>query len=167
MRHALELPLPPSTNDLWVPVPRGRGGRGRVSLVKTKEAKAYARVCALIARAQRCPRFEGEVRAELVVYLRDRRSDGDNRIKAVLDALQGIAYANDRQVTAGSWRVEYDAKHPRVALTLEGEAAASAKPPRRQALPVPPARDASAEERQAWEEWIAAQRDASAEEGGA
>lgn len=40
----------------------------------------------------------------LFVFPTDRHPDGDNVQKAVLDALQGIAYANDRQVMEGPWR---------------------------------------------------------------
>jgi Holliday junction resolvase RusA-like endonuclease len=151
-RHTLELPLPPSTNDLWKPIAVRAGRRYVGKLVKTPEAKAYARVVALLAKAQRCPLFEGPVRVSLKFWLPSRRSDGDNREKALLDALQGIAYANDRQVAPPlvlDW--DCDAKHPRVVVTLEGELSANAKPPRRPPLPVPPARDASEEEKEAWE----------------
>lgn len=164
-RHTLELPLPPSTNDLWKPIAVRVGRRYVGKLVKTPEAKAYARVVALLAKAQRCPLFEGPVRVSLKLWLPSRRSDGDNREKALLDALQGIAYANDRQVAPPlvlDW--DYDAKHPRVVVTLEGATererlvremiATAAGPearPRRKALSVPPVRDASAEEKAAWD----------------
>jgi Holliday junction resolvase RusA-like endonuclease len=65
--------------------------------------------------------LEGEVKVDLTFVLPSRRSDGHNRIKVLLDVLQGIAYKNDRQVQGGSWRCEYDAANPRVVVVIEGQ----------------------------------------------
>lgn len=84
----LTLPYPPSTNRLW------RMQRGR--MVKAPAARAYeARVKALAWPAEP---YSGPVAVVVRVYRPIRRGDLDNRLKAVMDALQGVAFKNDEQV---------------------------------------------------------------------
>lgn len=47
------------------------------------------------------------------------RSDGDNVFKSVADALEGIFYANDRQVDEGSHKRISAVPHPRTVITIE------------------------------------------------
>ena len=87
----LTLPVPPSANRYW----RHFGTR----VVKSKEAKLYIEGVWQLGTRHRKYRVEGGEVAVRVVWHRKRRSgDLDNRIKVFLDALAGIAYANDSQI---------------------------------------------------------------------
>lgn len=87
----LTLPYPPSANRYW------RSCRGRTFV--SKEAQAYKHAVAVIAQAtygKTC--HVGPVEITGSVYRPRATGDLDNRIKVLVDALQGIAYANDSQV---------------------------------------------------------------------
>lgn len=88
------LPLPPSANDYWVI----GWHRRKPCLILSDEARAYKTAIALKGRVERRVPLEGSVELRLVVHFADRRSDLSNRIKVLEDALQGVAYANDKQV---------------------------------------------------------------------
>lgn len=125
----LTLPQPPEANHYW------RCDRGTVHL--TPAARAYRDTVFALARQQHplvgsqfsshperqvlgYPFFAtGDVIA-YVAWFRSRKSgDLDNRLKPLLDALQGTAYTNDRQVAAlVAWRVE-DAHQSRVEVRIE------------------------------------------------
>lgn len=104
------LPLPPSANRYW----RYVGGRVLVS----REARAYRARCATAALVQRLRVLEGEVEIEGAVFFADRRRDLDGALKVLLDALEGVAYRNDRQVSAITVRREIDSDRPRVELVV-------------------------------------------------
>ena len=92
------LAYPPSANRLW------RNHRGR--MVVSSEAQAWKRAAAWKARAQGCPLLVGPVAVSVILHPRLTKSgkesqirlDVDGPIKITLDALQGVAYDNDRQV---------------------------------------------------------------------
>lgn len=94
----LSLAYPPSTNRLW------RNVRGRTVL--SAEAIAWKHAAAWQARAHGCPQLAGPVAVEVILHPRltktgqasQIRLDVDGPIKIALDALQGVAYANDKQV---------------------------------------------------------------------
>lgn len=105
----LTLPYPVSANRNW----RHAGGNTYLSA----EARAYRRDVACLAKAGGVLRpLEGRVRMEIDVHpprpkdweRRARKDEGwhwsvrcidiDNALKVVLDALQGVAFVNDRQV---------------------------------------------------------------------
>jgi crossover junction endodeoxyribonuclease RusA len=97
--HRLILPIPPSANRYW------RNVRGR--MVVSEEAKIYKRLVWLAARQERLPvaTENDEIALTVVVHPRVRKNgstrlsgDLDNRLKVVIDALQGVAYGDDRQV---------------------------------------------------------------------
>lgn len=48
-----------------------------------------------------------------------KKPDGDNIEKAVLDALNGIAYEDDRQVVMCEWEKVYHEKNPGLVITIE------------------------------------------------
>ena len=80
------LPLPPSINHAY------RRGGGRVSLTTTaRDWRAHVQA---VVPADPLP--EGPVCVRIVFY--SSRQDVDNGIKAVLDALQGLWWENDRDV---------------------------------------------------------------------
>jgi crossover junction endodeoxyribonuclease RusA len=87
---ALTLPEPPSSNRYW------RVYRGRAVL--SKEALAYREAVAEVAVREGVQPIEGPIAVSLDWYRGRRAGDLDNRLKQVLDSLQGIAYENDSQV---------------------------------------------------------------------
>lgn len=104
------LPYPISTNRYW------RTFRGRT--VRSAEAVAYKNVVNDIAGECMTSPYLGCVAVKLVLhppkpldaerrarkdplwFLSVRRIDLDNALKVCLDALQGIAYVSDRQITS-------------------------------------------------------------------
>lgn len=110
----LILPYPVSANRYWRPVAFG----GRMAMVPTKEAKAYKASVAEIARAAglHLP-FEGRVLLDIKLYPQQpqdfakraranpdywdddvRCMDLGNCEKVLEDALNGIAYLDDKQI---------------------------------------------------------------------
>jgi crossover junction endodeoxyribonuclease RusA len=104
------LPYPISTNRYW----RNFGGR----TVRSAEAMAYKDEVGWIAKKEKLDLLTGPVSVEMTLHppapkdwekrqkkdyqwaLKVRRIDLDNAQKVVLDALQGIAYVNDSQITS-------------------------------------------------------------------
>lgn len=84
------LPLPPSANRYW------RHFRGRT--VVSAEAKQYKATVAALMHEHQVDPLTGPVCVSITVYRERKAGDLDNRIKIVLDAMQGIFYANDKQV---------------------------------------------------------------------
>jgi Holliday junction resolvase RusA-like endonuclease len=88
---SFHLPEPPSANRWW----RRAGTRIHLS----PEARAYKQQAAILARNARVPKVAGPVRIE-IIWTRSRKSgDLDKRLGVVLDALQGVCYTNDAQIT--------------------------------------------------------------------
>jgi crossover junction endodeoxyribonuclease RusA len=84
----LELPEPPSANRWW------RNFRGR--MVLSKEARDYkAMVAAGVAGVRP---IKGRVRIQITWERKRKSGDLDKRVGILLDALQGIAYANDKDI---------------------------------------------------------------------
>lgn len=107
----LTLPYPPSANRLW----RNYGNR----TVKTAEARNYRVQVGWLAKAAGLECLGGDVAVTIRVYRPRKSGDLDNRIKAVLDALQGVAYDNDGQI-ARLFAERHDDKHdPRVEVEIE------------------------------------------------
>lgn len=93
------LPYPPSANRYW------RHFRGRT--VRSSEADKYRGAVSFYARsAGLTERLTGAVRVCATLHPKrtkkgeasKTRLDLDNCVKVLLDALQGIAFENDRQV---------------------------------------------------------------------
>lgn len=96
----LNLPYPISTNRYW------RVFRNRTVL--SAEAKQYKAQVAIIAKQHGQPQYRGNVSVSVTVQ-RKANKDGsasrvcldlDNCLKVILDALQGVAYDNDKQIVA-------------------------------------------------------------------
>lgn len=90
----LELPFPPSTNRLW------RRGKRPGSIYLDPKYKAWrneADLKIIQARREGLCRVAGRFTASIVLDKRRRRGkvDCDNRIKAVLDALQRMLVIDD------------------------------------------------------------------------
>ncbi len=65
---------------------------------ETREYEEQVRLAALAAGARP---LEGDVALEVHVYVRGRHGDWDNTGKVISDALNGVAYRDDRQVVDG------------------------------------------------------------------
>lgn len=97
----ITLDYPPSANRYW------RNYQGRV--VRSQEAIDYKYYVSLICATAGWQPLEGDVRIDLIFYRPRKRGDLDNRIKILLDALQGYAFQDDEQV-AELRAVRYDDK---------------------------------------------------------
>ena len=91
---------------------------GKVRVIKSAEALSYAASAALQARAQMrgAAPLEGRLFASIEMFYRDERADLDE--SALLDALQGIAYVNDRQVRERLTVHRIDKTSPRTSIRL-------------------------------------------------
>ena len=89
----IEIPaIPPSVNHYWA-------ARGRRRFL-TKRAREWKRLVADEVRRQfpgHKP-FKGRLRVRVLLCVRSRRGDVDNRLKAILDAFNGLVWVDDRQV---------------------------------------------------------------------
>ena len=106
----ITLPLPPSMNHYW-----RRVGRKTLISAKGREFKAD---CETMAKMQRVEKFDGEVAVDATIYMARLGCDLDNRIKPLLDALNGIAYDDDGQVSEIRMVRGLDRGNPRVEVTL-------------------------------------------------
>lgn len=94
----LTLPYPISANRYWC------NFRGR--MVVSSEAKQYKRRVAQMAQSAGCFCLDGEIAINLILQPKAKqdgtasrvRMDLDNALKVLLDALQGVAYHNDKQI---------------------------------------------------------------------
>lgn len=82
----LELPEPPSANRWW------RNFRGR--MVLSKEARDYKK---MVAGYPLKP-LKGRVRIRITWERKRKSGDLDKRLGVLLDALQGVAYKNDKDI---------------------------------------------------------------------
>ena len=56
--------------------------------------------------------FEGDISVKIIAWFKDKRhGDATNLFKSVNDALQGIAYHNDRQIKKATIEVDDDCRH--------------------------------------------------------
>lgn len=104
----IELPFPPSANRYW------RNFRGR--MVKSAEARAYQLNAQLLVK--RDTLLTGALSITMHIYRPAKRGDLDNRIKIILDALQGIAYTNDNQIVEIHASMGDDKLRPRVEVSV-------------------------------------------------
>lgn len=96
LSHKITLPYPPSANRYW------RLFNGRMCV--TDAAMRFKRA-ALVAGGRHDP-LSGDVAIEIVLHPKETKTrspnprciDLDNALKITLDALEGIAYANDKQI---------------------------------------------------------------------
>ncbi len=110
-RIRLTLPYPPSVNRMY------RAFRGRQIL--SREGRAFKDRTASLAIGANP--LSGDVRVTLGVYRPAKRGDLDNTMKAILDALRGVAYFDDKQVIAIDAERFDDKREPRVEVMVEEE----------------------------------------------
>jgi crossover junction endodeoxyribonuclease RusA len=107
----LTLPYPPSTNRIW------KNYRGRSVL--SKEARDFKNTVTEIAFCESIEPMQGEIALTLDVYRPRRVGDLSNRCKIVEDALNGLAWADDKQIVWLLMRRHEDKANPRVVVTIE------------------------------------------------
>jgi crossover junction endodeoxyribonuclease RusA len=95
-------------------------------MVKSEEARTYQLTIAALARVKGIRPQDGEIKVTLDFYRPRKSGDLDNRIKVVLDGLQGTAFRDDSQVVEIHARRHDDPRRPRVEAKIEylGEQAA-------------------------------------------
>lgn len=103
MTVTLTLPVPPSANRYWrTRVITPRGGKPFVSTYVSEEAEAFKLQVMAVCRERgiRDVVFPAGTPVSLTMtWYRERKSgDLSNRIKVVEDALNGLVWADDKQV---------------------------------------------------------------------
>ena len=114
MKAQFTLPLPPSVNSYW------RNFNGRVLL--SKKGREYKQAVWAACLEQKVPKFGGRMLAfKMVIFPKDRRKiDIDNRIKAVLDALQAAGIMEDDWQVSELHVKREDSQPPgKVIITIE------------------------------------------------
>lgn len=110
---SLTLPVPPSSNRFW------RKFRNRIVL--SEEARAYK--AAVAERFGNAQPEAGPVAVFIDWYRARKSGDLDRRLSVLLDALQGVAYCNDRQIVELHARRFEDRSNPRVEVTIDANPA--------------------------------------------
>lgn len=93
-------------------------------MLVSRQGRAYKREAAVLGALQGSVAIEGEVAVRLVVYMARRGCDLDNRVKPTLDALTGVAYADDAQVARLDVTRALDPDDPRVEVEVTAMEAA-------------------------------------------
>ena len=122
----LILPEPPSANHYFgqrVIMPKGAripaGARKPyVHIYRTDFADLYAATVARVAHAANRTPLDGEVAVTLEWHRGALRGDLDNRLKVVLDALQGWCYKTDAQIAELHAYRYLDRENPRAEITV-------------------------------------------------
>jgi Holliday junction resolvase RusA-like endonuclease len=108
----ITIPYPPSANDYYRSI-----GRGRMLL--SSDGRNYKTAVTYIAYRERMKQLEGELVIYLDLFRPQKSGDLDNRIKPVLDALIKNAYADDKQIVEIHARRWDDKVNPRVEVRIE------------------------------------------------
>jgi Holliday junction resolvase RusA-like endonuclease len=102
------------------PQPKRRARHGQGRTYSDPRTVAYENAIGIAARAEMAGEpVEGDVALWCLFEQRDaRRCDGDNAYKAIADALNGIAYLDDRQVVDGRFHTIHRADRDRVSVAV-------------------------------------------------
>ena len=110
----LDLPEPPSVNVYY------RYGNGRTYM--SVAGVAYNLKVMAICRRKKAKPLSGAICVTVHWYRGIKSGDVDNRLKPVLDSLQGHAYTNDKQIIE-LHAYRHDRKgNPGVTVTIEAAA---------------------------------------------
>lgn len=104
--NTITLDMPPSSNRYW------RIGNGRI--YRSDEASRYKAYVELLCNTAGLQPLEGDVSITLCFYRQAKRGDLDNRVKILLDSLQGHIYHNDSQIAEIHAMRREDKECPRV-----------------------------------------------------
>lgn len=117
----LILTIPPSVNHCYQNI-HVKGARGRIlteaarnwKLITQYTAKAAVRQC-----AWQLPAADKKIVLEIVAFWPDaRRRDMNNTHKLLCDALEGVAYYDDKMVLVRDMDFSVDRKHPRLEICV-------------------------------------------------
>jgi Holliday junction resolvase len=116
----LKLPYPISTNRYW------RTFRNRT--VRSAEAQRYKEHVANVALATGERKIDGDVTVKLFLHPKKTKAgqasktciDLDNSLKVVLDALNGIAYHDDKQIKRIVAETSYSLENGGVTVEVTG-----------------------------------------------
>lgn len=106
------LPLPPSANRYWRTT---RNGRTYVS----EDAIAYKRQIGLLLGHTRMT--TGPVSVTMRFYRARKSGDLDNKIKVLLDSMNGVVYADDGQIVEIHAFRDDDKSDPRVEIEIRSK----------------------------------------------
>lgn len=106
----LTLPLPPTANKYYRRV-------GRKTLI-SRDGRAFKQRCGILTAGQTKQPIEGPIEISGTIYMARRGCDLDNRIKPLLDGMEGWAYVNDRQVVRLDLRKDLDRENPRAEVEI-------------------------------------------------
>jgi Holliday junction resolvase RusA-like endonuclease len=96
------------------PVGYKRTNSYRGKRLTPKKYRKYRKAVALVARSSGVKTMHEPIGMEVRVYLPDRRrGDVDNYAKAHMDALEGVAYENDKAVVSLQVSRQVDPDNPR------------------------------------------------------
>lgn len=111
MSISLVLPVPPSANRYW------RNWRGK--MVRSEEADDYRKLVRFLIMRDFdiTPIDKGEVDVDLWWYRGTLQGDTDNRIKVILDSLNGVIWKDDKQVRDIHIRRRLDRQNPRLVVS--------------------------------------------------
>lgn len=103
------------------PVPKGRPRLGKGGNTYTpKRTRAYEDAIGWAWKETGERPFEGDVSMSIDIFeAPGHPADLDNHVKAILDALQGLAFANDRQVTVLFAEIMRASAEPGIVLIVE------------------------------------------------
>lgn len=125
-QQRLTLHVPPSANN-WHRTVKGR-------ILVSAEARMYPKSVALSALMQRIQVVPSphDIRVDIVWWRARKSGDVDKRGAILLDALQGVAFDDDKQIR--SYSIERDDSEPdnprvEVTITVLGDVEALSSPP--------------------------------------
>jgi crossover junction endodeoxyribonuclease RusA len=104
----ITLPFPPSANRYW--------RRYRNVMCLSAEAKEYRRAAQHVLAQNNVVPIQGAVAITLHFYRPRKSGDMDNRMKQLLDSLQGHAYNDDAQIVEMHAYRHDDKANPRVEI---------------------------------------------------
>lgn len=105
----ITIPYPPSVNNYWK--------KWNNRIVISKEGRQYKADVADIGQKSSAKALNGPVALIIKVWRPRKVGDLDNSLKAILDALKGIAYQDDKQVVEiHAFRAD-DKENPRAEVT--------------------------------------------------
>ena len=107
---SLTLPVPPSDNNLAVPITRA----GRATLVMSKKARAYKMAVAPLYKDKYTPPKDGWLVVLYKAYFDHKARDANNIVKVLLDVL----FTQDNRVLAWALPPEIDKRDPRVEIWM-------------------------------------------------
>ena len=86
----IELPVPPPVNQKYG-VFKGR-------MLLQSDYRNYLKKARVLVQLSKLRPIEGDCEVEIIWFRTKTRGDIDNRVKPILDCLEGVAFKNDKQV---------------------------------------------------------------------